>query len=549
MSAGDISDRDGTGNAAPATPDRDGATPAAPATRYRDGATPAAPVTPDRDRLAARFTRMAAITDGVPGEGCERLAFGPGEHAAHREFARQAAEAGLTVERDRFGNTFARLEPAGGGVPATPSAPGTAGASAAILCGSHLDTVAGGGCYDGAAGVLSALEAVATLAEAQRRGAIVLTSPIEVVAWANEEGARFAPAMMGSAVYTGALPLDEALAASDRDGTILRDALATDPDRTGSRATPGPVPMSYLELHIEQARTLENRGLPFAVVDGVQAQIAGDWEMRGREDHAGATPMGERVDALVAAAVLVTRTKEIARGGAQDTAPARGGASDTTIARGGASDTVSPDAAGFHDARRDTAPPGVATVGSLTVRPGSRNSIPGVVTGTIDMRHPAEEHVASMATSFIAAGNAAAAAEGATFRYTELWRAPKVTFDADLVELLQRSARNLGVPHATFPSAAGHDAVHLQQVCPSAMLFVPSRDGVSHNPAEYTDLESLFTATRVLTVALAERGSDGNNGGVPVTGGTTRPNTATPPEQTFRAAPDDGAEARRKESL
>ncbi len=463
---------------------------------------PGAP-TPDRDRLADRIARMAAITDRVPGTGCERLAFGPGEHAAHREFSRQAREAGLTVEHDRFGNTFARLEVSPGGVEemrapgveadseagaapisgaAAPTPDSAAGASAttpAILCGSHLDTVAAGGCYDGAAGVLCALEAVTTIAEAQRRGEIALTAPIEVVVWANEEGARFAPAMMGSAVYTGALRLEEALTATDREGVVLGDALAGDPDRTGPRRVPGPVPRCYLELHIEQARTLENRGLPLAVVDGVQAQIAGDWEMRGREDHAGATPMNERVDALVAAASLVARTKEIAGG-------------DTP----------------FHATLR-----GVATVGALTVRPGSRNSIPGVVTGTIDMRHPEEDRVASMATAFVAAGNDAAAAEGAAFRYTELWRAPKVTFDADLVDRLERAAQRLGVPHTTFPSAAGHDAVHLQQICPAAMLFVPSRDGVSHNPAEYTDPESLFDATRVLTVALAEIASDANNGG------------------------------------
>ncbi len=472
--------------------------------------TPADRVSPTR--LEQSFAAIAAI-GALPGGGCERLAFSKEERVAHAEFRRQAEAAGLTTWVDRIGNSFARLDPApqnppgAPGSPATPGPPAAAGSpavvgrgpepgsaakgvsskgapsgSAPILTGSHLDTVAQGGCYDGAAGVLCSLEAVLALAEAQASGKLRLTRPVEVVAWANEEGARFAPAMMGSAVYAGVMSLQEALGCRDGEAATVAEALAAERGGTGrgthgpSDGGPGrparagltegrlqdPVPAAYLELHIEQGVELQEAGVSVAVVEGVQAQIAGDWNIQGRSAHAGATPMHRRADALLAAAGLIATAPRIAERHA----------------------------------------PGVATVGSLTVEPGSRNSVPGSVGGTVDLRHPEEHEVAAMAKEFVAAGEEAAGKQGAVFSFSELWRAPRVTFDPALREALQTAAEAAGIPTMPLFSAAGHDAVHLARVAPSAMLFVPSIGGVSHHPEEETPLADLLAGARVLAQAL-----------------------------------------------
>lgn len=422
-------------------------------------------------RLAERFHAIAAI-GALPGGGCERLAFSREERAAHAEFRRQAALGRLVSWVDGIGNSFARLEPRGAGRGPQPGC-------APILTGSHLDTVAQGGCYDGAAGVLCSLEAVLALEEAQAAGEFELSRPVEVVAWANEEGARFAPAMMGSAVYAGVMSLREALASRDREGSTVAEAVAagteprdgsgvagageasvpSGPPEAGLRA---PAPAAYLELHIEQGVELQEAGIPVAIVEGVQAQVAGDWEFRGRSAHAGATPMHRRADALVAAAELVGACPQIA---------------------------------GRHT-------PGVATVGSLTVEPGSRNSVPGSVGGSVDLRHPEENEVAAMAKEFVAAGEAAAKRHGCEFDYSELWRTPRVAFDSALLETFSAAAGRAGVAKMRLFSAAGHDAVHMARLAPAAMLFVPSIGGVSHHPDEETRMADLVAGARVLAEAL-----------------------------------------------
>jgi N-carbamoyl-L-amino-acid hydrolase len=443
------------------------------------------------ERLEASFRAVSAI-GALPGGGCERLAFSAEERAAHAEFRRQAEKAGMTVRVDPIGNSFARLEPTSG-----PAAGGPEGSfpeparfdEAAILTGSHLDTVARGGCFDGAAGVLCSLEAVIALAEAQRSGEIRLRRPVVVVAWANEEGARFAPAMMGSAVYAGVLSLEEALAATDRSGVSVAEALAEAEgeaivgERPSYPGAQGPghsrprksvstdsmrPPAAYLELHIEQGVELEEAGVPVAVVEGVQAQIAGDWEIRGRSAHAGATPMHRRADALVAAAELVSAAERIA--GDQE--------------------------------------PGVATVGSLAVEPGSRNSVPGAVKGSVDLRHPDQPSVAAMEEMFIQSGRRAAAWHRCTFSFTELWRAPRVSFNPDLLNTLEAAAQTVGISGTRLFSAAGHDAVHIARVTPTAMLFVPSIAGVSHHPEEQTPMEALMAGAQVLEAALLQLAVD-----------------------------------------
>jgi len=404
------------------------------------------------ERLQALFHSISEVgaygraADGR--HGCERLAFSEEAHIAHQLFAEAARETGLTVRRDRIGNTFARLGPADR-------------ETAPVLTGSHLDTVAAGGCFDGAAGVVCSLEAVRAVSLAFRESGAALPRPLEVVAWANEEGARFPPAMMGSAVYAGSLPIEAALSATDSEGISVRDALAARAPGEGTQ--PLLPPASYLELHIEQGVELEAAGVPVAVVDGVQAQLAGDWRMIGREAHAGATPMERRRDALLGAAALITEVSGIAH----------------------------------------AHPPGVATVGKSVAFPGSRNTVPGLVEATIDLRHPEERAVRTMAADFIRAGEACAAQCGLSFEFTERWRSPRVTFSPHLVDLCSRAADAAGIPALRLFSAAGHDAVNLAPITPAAMLFVPSTGGVSHHPEEFTEMNALVQGARVLSATLA----------------------------------------------
>lgn len=426
----------------------------------------------DARRFEESFRAIAKI-GALPGGGCERLAFSREERAAHDEFRRQAEAAGLQVRVDAIGNSFARLEPATvpeGKPPGPKDLSGSEDAlpEPAVFTGSHLDTVAKGGCFDGASGVLCSLEAVIALSEAQRAGEVRLRRPVEVVAWANEEGARFAPSMMGSAVYAGVMPLEEAMAVKDRDGVSVAEALAeagavTIGGNAGSEraAAPG-TPAAYLELHIEQGVELEEAGVPLAVVEGVQAQIAGDWVIRGRSAHAGATPMHRRADALVAAAELVTAAERIA--------------------------------ADYE--------PGVATVGALSVGPGSRNSVPGTVSGTIDLRHPDEKAVAAMRGKFLEAGEEIAASRGCSFIFEELWRTPRVSFSPKILQALEDAAQSVGITRMRLFSAAGHDAVYIARIAPTAMLFVPSIGGVSHHTEEETPMEALIAGSRVLEAAL-----------------------------------------------
>ena len=429
-------------------------------------------------RVSEKHIRTLFETIGAHGRrengGCERLAFSPEERAARTALADAASHLGFHVFRDAIGSVFALR-------------PGTDPEAEAVYTGSHLDTVPAGGCFDGAAGVLCGLAALELLETEQ----ISTRRPIVLVSWANEEGARFAPAMMGSAVFAGAIPFETAAARTDADGVSVREELAkeaggAEPGGGGSAENPGvaaipgtgagsggagsggaapprlPRPAAYLELHPEQGRVLEGAGVPIGIVEGVQGQAAGDWTMAGRADHAGSTPMNDRADALVAAARLVAAVPQIAAGAA----------------------------------------PGVATVGGLRVTPGARNVVPGRVESTLDIRHPDDAAVGRMLEAVLESGRRFATEEGCSFEWREAWRAGAVQFSQIVMGAVEEAAAAQGIDCRRLTSGAGHDAVHMAPLCPTGMIFVPSRDGISHSPDELTSYEDLAAGATVLAEAL-----------------------------------------------
>ena len=327
-----------------------------------------------------------------------------------------------------------------------------------MMTGSHIDTVASGGRYDGNLGVLGGLEVVATLNDA----GVVTRRPLEVAFFTDEEGARFSPDMLGSMTYAGDLPLEEALERTDADGAVLGDEL----DRIGYRGSvpvPGPVPHAFVELHIEQGPVLERMDTTIGAVTGVQGISWRELTIRGQANHAGTTPMAMRHDAGFAAGAITQRVRDLVTemGGAQ-----------------------------------------VGTVGVIDLDPGLTNVVARRARMTVDLRNTDEqlleeaekrlaEHVAEVAD-----------AEGVTVDSVSLARFEPVVFDERVVDLVEATAERLGHSVHRLPAGAGHDAGLLAGVCPAGMVFTPSHDGISHNPAEHTEPADLDAGADVLLQVL-----------------------------------------------
>lgn len=379
----------------------------------------------DPERLWSSLMEMARIGATAKG-GCNRQALTPQDGEGRALFARWCRETSLEVRTDGIGSMFARW-------PGEEDLP-------PVLVGSHLDTQPTGGKFDGVLGVLAALEVVRTL----RDTGVRLRRPVEIVNWTNEEGCRFTPVMLGSAVFAGALAHADALAARSPDGARLGDELVrlgVDP----SAPVGGHAIDSYLELHIEQGPVLEEEGYDVGFVTGGQGLVWYDAQLRGAESHAGATPMALRRDALVGAAAVI--------GDLQDLAARYG-------------------------------PHGVATVGRLEVFPNSRNVAPGEARFTIDVRHPDASALARMDQEARAAFERRAGAfrlDGALARVSAC---DPVAFDPNLLAVIRQEAAALGLSGRDIVSGAGHDAFHMARLAPTAMIFVPCVGGVSHNEAE-----------------------------------------------------------------
>jgi N-carbamoyl-L-amino-acid hydrolase len=410
----------------------------------------------DAERLWGEIMETAAIGGTRKGGIC-RLTLTDLDCQVRDWFKARAEKLGCTVTIDDMGAMFARRQ-------------GTADVPP-IAFGSHLDTQPTGGKFDGVLGVLGALEALRTLVEAGYE----TYAPIEVVNWTNEEGSRFAPAMVSSGVFGGAIEKGWAESRTDRDGMTFAAALKSIGYR-GAEAC-GAHPLSaFFELHIEQGPILEAENKDIGVVTGVQAMRWYEVTITGQDAHTGATPMQLRKNALLGAARMV--------------------------------DAV--------DAVGKRHPPGVATVGRIENRPNSPNVVPGEVFFMIDLRHPDGAALNSMESDVRAALPQVCDPLGLTFAEQRIWDQPAVRFDADCVAAVRRAAELSGYSARDIVSGAGHDAAYVSRVAPAAMIFVPCLGGISHNEAEFSSKEQCAKGAQVLLQAvldydrqLAERGAKG----------------------------------------
>lgn len=401
----------------------------------------------DEARLWGSLMEMAEI-GGTPKGGVKRIALSAEDMAGRALFARWCEAVGCTLRADAAGNMFARRQ---GRDPSRPP----------VLMGSHLDSQPTGGKFDGALGVLAGLEVLRVLHEA----GVETEAPIELVNWTDEEGARFGRAMIGSGLWAGQLDVAETEALRDADGVTLGAALDAAGARGAAPASPFPAD-SYFEVHIEQGPILEREGKRIGIVTGAQAQVWLRATVTGRDSHAGTTPPSARRDALAGAAHMVLAVQRI---------------------------------------MREAGESGRGTVGSLSVLPGSPNVIPGEVRFTVEFRNPSEAVVAGQAERFRAEAEAIAAEEGLTLALEERFRIPAQPFDAACVGLVRDAAARLGLSAMEIVSGAGHDAVHVAPVVPSAMIFVPCRDGLSHNEAESIEPSQAADGTAVLLEAVLAR--------------------------------------------
>ena len=398
----------------------------------------------DGSRLWSSLMEMAKI-GATPQGGCNRQALTDLDRQGRDLFVRWATEIGCTIEVDEIGNIFARR--AGADPSASP-----------VLAGSHLDTQATGGKFDGVYGVLAGLEVLRTL----EQHAIVTRCPVEVAVWTNEEGCRFAPAMLGSGVVSGTYDLAFAYSRTDKEGLSLGDELRRI-GYLGSRAAKPRRYQAMFEAHIEQGPILEHSGDTIGVVTGIQGAYWFDVALTGTSAHAGPTPMEMRRDPWRAATRIIDGALALAD-------------AQTPWAR--------------------------ATIGDVSASPGSRNTVPGHLTFTVDLRHPDSDVLESMVARFRQLVDASAAAANVDAEIRTVWHMPPTSFDTGLIGHIEDAARALGYPARRIVSGAGHDSLHTAQFAPTAMIFVPCAGGLSHNEAEAAAQSDLEAGANVLLHAM-----------------------------------------------
>lgn len=393
------------------------------------------------ERLLGRLSSLGASGRGADGQ-LTRLAASDADRAGRDTLVGWLEEAGLEVAIDRIGNIFGIWRPDG------------VEAKAPLLIGSHIDSVINAGIYDGCYGVLAGLEVI----EALKSSGVRPERPLAVAAFTNEEGVRYAPDMMGSLVHVGGLAVEEALAAMGTDGTRLGDEL----HRIGYAGDREPGflrPHAYLELHIEQGPVLEREGVAIGAVESLQGISWQRVTIQGVANHAGTTPMSLRHDAGHAAARVITFLRE------------RALAANT---------------------------PAVATVGSLQLEPNAINVIPARAVLSVDLRDPDEARLREAEGALAAFLDRLAREEEVAVSVERLARFEPVIFDAGLVARIEQAAGRHGLACRRMTSGAGHDAQMMARIAPSAMIFVPSIAGISHNPKEFTPDADLAAGARVL---------------------------------------------------
>ncbi|MBC8258013.1 MAG: Zn-dependent hydrolase [SAR324 cluster bacterium] len=395
------------------------------------------------ERLWNSLMEMAKIGPGELG-GNRRLALTDADIEGRELFRKWAADAGCTFRLDTMGNLFACRS-------------GKSPDAAPVIAGSHLDTQPSGGRFDGILGVLAALEVVRSLNDHN----VITESPIEIVVWMNEEGARFPPAMMGSGVFAGIFEQSEIYTHQDPDGTTVESELRRTKQLGETFCEAFPI-KAYYELHIEQGPILEAEGLRIGVVTGGQGAYWTHITLHGQGSHAGTTPMNYRRDPIMGAARIITELRKIIR----------------------------------------KHPAAVGTVGRLETHPSSINTIPGRVFFTVDTRHPDEEILAQINQDLEILVQKICTEEQLESELTNIWKAPTINFNQDCVSKVRSAAESLGYSHQDIVSGAGHDACQLSHIAPTGMIFIPCENGLSHDEAENALPEDVTAGADVLLNAI-----------------------------------------------
>jgi allantoate deiminase len=398
--------------------------------------------------LWRRISELAEIGKHEEG-GVARLSFTPKERAAKDLVASYMQEAGLAVREDAAGNLFGRREGRDSGAPA-------------ILVGSHVDSVRNGGDFDGPLGVLGGIEVLQTMDEE----GVQTERPVEVAAFTDEEGARFSLGMIGSRALTGALSQED-LRHEDREGVSIAEAMreaGLNPAAVGEAARSSDSLAAYLELHIEQGKVLEGEDLPVGVVTGIAGPVWLRLFLSGEAGHAGTTPMGARRDALAAAAEVV-------------------GIIEVEAAAAGST---------------------VGTVGQIGARPGGINIIPGRVDLSLDLRDIDEAVRDRVEGRIRARAEEACGRRGIGLEFEELQRLPPAPCSEEIRATIAAACEREGIRPFSLPSGAGHDGMHVAGLCPMGMIFVRSRDGISHNPKEWSNREDCEAGCNVLYLTVLD---------------------------------------------
>ena len=400
-----------------------------------------------RERLVKDFEAMAQLT--APGEGINRLAFTDADWAGRQYIIDRMTDAGLSVEIDDFGNVI------GYKIGKKPDLP-------VVMVGSHTDSVPNGGNYDGVVGVLSAIEVIRGMTD----DGYEHDHTIAVVSFMCEESGRFGNATLGSKAMRGELTVQDLHRLVDKQGISLYEALKgrnLNPDGIEEMAYKRPV-KSFTEIHIEQGKVLEHEQKTIGIVTGIAAPERFYVTIRGNADHSGATPMNLRHDALCGASKIILGIEEIAS--------------------------------------MQEEPPVVGTVGVVEVTPGAMNVIPGAVKLGVDIRSiskAARNSVVTLVKEFI---DITAEKRGLSYTIETIAQDHPVEMHPAMIREIEEAAKSVGVEYMTMPSGAGHDAMHWAEVVPTGMIFIPCRDGISHNPTEFAEMDDIVTGAAVLDKVL-----------------------------------------------
>ncbi len=396
------------------------------------------------ERLWQRLMTMAEI-GATPKGGVCRVALTEEDRRGRDLFIQWCREANCTISIDQMGNIFARRAGLSSDLPP-------------VLIGSHLDSQPTGGKFDGVYGVLAALEVVETLNDQQ----IETPAPLEIVSWTNEEGARFAPAMIASGVFAGVFDLAYGWSREDAEGHSLGQALQQIGYMGDAPMGNRPIKAAF-ELHIEQGPILESEGKAVGIVTGVQGIRWYELIIEGKETHAGPTPMSHRRDPVQGMIPILRRIYELAA---------------------------------------KNAPHGRATIGHIQAEPGVINTVPGRLSIQVDLRHPEAAILDEMHSTLQQIVTSECAARQLKGQVNEIWYSPPVAFDPDCITAVREAVKTVDTSAMEIVSGAGHDAVYLARVAPTSMIFIPCEDGLSHNELENATKEDVFAGANVLLHAV-----------------------------------------------